>query len=463
MTTTVEVAVIGAGPGGLSAALAASRTGAQVTLFDSYARPGGQYYRQPPDRLLAQLSHRQRKGRELWHQTRAAGVKICSETLVWDLDQNRCLSTASPNGADKVAAGVVILATGTYERVVAFPGWTLPGVITSGAAQALLYQHILPGRRVLLAGTGPLQLVTGAELLDAGAEVVAVLEGARVLRNGMPHALAAWGQWERGREGLQSLWTLLRHRVPYRTGWGILAVHGSNRVEGATIARLDAEWRPISGSEVNVDCDAVCVGYGFVSFNALSKLAGAKQVWRTEQGGEGPLRDASMQTSLPGIYAAGDGAGIGGYRMAMLEGQIAGYSAAAALGYGVETAQSHIQSLQPNLRREQAFQSLYTGVFTPGPGVFELAQPDTIVCRCEGVPMSALEDAVQWGAASLLELKARTRCGMGECQGRICGSTIQPWLAQVTGLPPAEVGMFPPRPPVFPLPLNRLAREDSDT
>lgn len=461
MTRTVEAAVIGGGPGGLSAALAAARVGARVTLFDGYARPGGQYYRQPPDRLLVQINQRQRQGRELWQQVRAAGVEICSDTLVWNLDGHKRLSTASPNGAQTVNAGAVILTTGTYERVVAFPGWTLPGVITSGAAQTLLYQHVLPGRRVLIAGTGPLQLVTGAELVHAGAEVVAVLEGSRVLRKGLPRAAAAWGQWERGWEGAHSLWTLLRHRVPYRTGWGILAAHGASRVEGATIARLDADWRPIPGSEVDVACDAVCVGFGFLPFNALSRLADVNQEWRIERGGEVPVRDAVMETSVPGIYAAGDGAGIGGYRMAMLEGQIAGLSAAAYLGHGVETVERSIRDLSPALRREQDFQRLYAAVFTPGAGAFELAQPDTLVCRCEGVSMARLEEAVQNGAASLVELKALTRCGMGECQGRVCGATITSWLAQVTGLTPAEIGAFPPRPPIFALPLDWLSRGDS--
>jgi NADPH-dependent 2,4-dienoyl-CoA reductase/sulfur reductase-like enzyme len=462
VTREREIVVVGGGPGGLSAALAAARAGAQVTLIDGYARSGGQYYRQPPERFMAQANQRQRQGRDLAQQVREAGVEICPETIVWNLDDQKRLSTASPRGAGTLSAKVVILATGTVERLAAFPGWTLPGVISAGAAQTLLYQHVLPGRRVLVAGTGPLLLVTGAELLEAGAQVAAVLEGARVLRRGTAHALSAWGQWERLAEGAHSLWTLARHGVPYRAGWGILAAHGTERVEGATIARLDADWRPIPGSEVEIACDTICAGWGFVPFNALSRLAGVQQEWRAEWGGEAPARDEHMQTSLPGLYAAGDGAGIGGYRMALLEGQIAGAAAAASLGHDDQRAERLIRRLRPALRRERAFQRLYAGVFTPGPGAFELAQPDTLVCRCESVRMAQLEEAVRAGADSLIELKALTRCGMGECQGRMCGPTIIPWLAQVTGRSPAEIGVYPPRPPVFPLPLGWLAREEEE-
>jgi D-hydroxyproline dehydrogenase subunit alpha len=461
MSRAVEVAVVGGGPGGLSAALAAARAGAQVTLLDGYTRPGGQYYRQPPDRLMARATRRQRQGRALWQQARDAGVEILSDWVVWDAAPDRTLAAAGPDGTTLIHPAALVLATGSYERLAAFPGWTLPGVMTSGAAQALLYQGVAPGKRVLLVGAGPLQLTTAAELLHAGVEVAAVLEAAPVLRKILPHAAAMWGQWERAVEGLESVLALASRGVPYRTGWGIVSAYGEGQVEGARIARLDADWRPVAGSEREVACDTICIGYGFIPFNALSRLAGAQQEWRPELGGEIPLRDKHMQTTMPGIFAAGDGAGLGGYRSALLEGQIAGLAAAAFLGRAGLGQESALRGLARRLERERAFQRLYSSLFAPELGLYELAQPDTLICRCEGVTLGDLQAAVREnGAASFVEAKNITRCGMGECQGRVCGQMIPQIISRLSGVSPEQVGSNAPRPPLFALPLHRLRAAD---
>ncbi len=333
MEEELDLVVVGSGPGGLSAALEAAQAGVQVTIIDAYPAPGGQYYRQPPERLVSQSTQHQRQGQALFRKVQAAGVKIISNTLVWNAGPDKTLVYSDAQGTGRIKARAIIIASGAYERPVAFPGWTLPGVLMTGGAQAMLYQHILPGKRVLLAGTGPLQIVVAKKLLDAGAEVVAVLEGSQLLVKGIRHATALWGQWERLAEGAGGMAALLRKGVPYRTGWGILAAHGSKEVEGATIARLDQDWRPIPRTEKEIVCDTVCIGYGFVPFNTLSRLIGARQVWLPALGGEVPERDEVMQTSIPGIYAVGDGAGIGGVRMSLIEGRVAGRAAAFQLGW----------------------------------------------------------------------------------------------------------------------------------
>jgi NAD(P)H-nitrite reductase large subunit len=251
--------------------------------------------------------------------------------------------------------------------------------------------------------------------------------------------------------------------VPYHTGWGILAAHGSRQVEGATIARLDAQWRPIAGSEQEIDCDAICIGYGFQPLTTLARLAGAAHEWRADLGGEVPIRDEKMETSVPGIFAAGDGAGIGGYRLALLEGQIAGSAAAALSVTGGVQNQETLRALgraRRLLKRERGFQKFYAHLFTPGPGLYERTPEETVACRCEGVTFGHLNEAIQNGARTLVELKALTRCGMGECQGRICGAVIPPWLARATGQSPAAVGSYPARPPAFPIPLSAFSNEE---
>ncbi len=463
----VEVAVVGGGAGGLSAALAAAKAGAQVTLLDAYPALGGQYYRQPPGRLGVSLSQRQEDGRRLAEQVRAAGVQVKQDASVWDIQrvgENWRLAVSGVLGSEVIEASGVILATGAYERPAVFPGWTLPGVITSGAAQILLYQQVRPGERVLVVGTGPLQLVTAAALVEAGVKVVAVLEGsallARMRRAGLGRVAGLWGQWERLREGAHSLYTLARQGVPFRLGWGIRAAHGKDAVEGATIGRLDECWQFIAGSEQKLEVDTICVGYGLTPFNALSRLAGADQIWRPEVGGEVPWRNENLRTSQPGLFAVGDGAGIGGYRMARLEGQLAGNAAAELLGYSAAKTGKLLANLRLELKRERRFQRLYAALFTPGAGMYQLAAPDTWVCRCEGVTQERLEAAVRAGAGSIGEVKALTRCGMGECQGRICGMHVMHTLARLTGKPPHEIGLYNPRPPLFAQALGAFIPKD---
>jgi thioredoxin reductase/bacterioferritin-associated ferredoxin len=460
MVNEWEIAVIGGGPAGLSAALAAAEAGAQAAVLDAYPAPGGQYYRQPPDYLRSQPTRHQRQGRELWQKVQRAGIPVLSNTLAWYADASRRICYTSPEGERQAQAQALILACGAYERPVPFPGWTLPGVLMTGGAQTLLYQHVLPGKRVLLAGTGPLQLVVAKKLIDAGSQVVGVLEGNPVVGRAFRRLPALWGQWERLEEGAASYFTLLRRRAPYRIGWGIIAAHGEGKVEGATIARLDKDWRPVPGSYQEVACDTICTGFGFVPFNALSRQMGARQVWREALGGFVPERDSDLQTSIPGVYAAGDGAGLGGVRLSLIEGRIAGYAAAAQLGYKAPAAA--VENARRQQRREQAFQALLLDLFTPGPGAYELAADDTLICRCEGVTKGKIAAAAANGAASLVELKADTRCGMGECQGRMCEHGVLHLLEQLTRRPIAESGGYHLRPPALPVSIGALSQASFD-
>ena len=456
MTTQVEVAVVGAGPAGLNAALTAARAGAQVVLFDAYPQPGGQYYKRPPGEFRPRAqSRRQRAGEALWRDAMAAGVRFFPQTTVWGIFDDRILGVYGPDAPRWVQAQAVILAPGTYERVPPFPGWTLPGVMTVGGAQVLLkHQRVLPGQRIALVGTGPLLLVVAAMLARAGAKVVGVFEAARPHR-GWRHLPAMWGQWVRLAEGLAARWTLLRHRVPYLTGWGIVRADGDESVREITVARLDDAWRPIPGTEKQVACDTLCVGYGFVPATQLTRLAGAKHEWRFDRGGEVPVRDRFMQTTVPGIYAVGDGAGVGGAALAAIEGQIAGWAAAAQVGrISRQRAEQAIERLVPVLRREQRFQRAYAALFTPGPGIYELADEDTLICRCEEVPLARVRWALSMGVHTTNEVKLVTRCGMGLCQGRECGHALAHIVAREVGRPVSQVGLLPPRPPVFPMPLD---------
>jgi NADPH-dependent 2,4-dienoyl-CoA reductase/sulfur reductase-like enzyme len=464
-----EVVVVGAGPAGLSAALAAAQAGAQVILIDNNQQPGGQYYRQPAAEFRAlQPRGHQRAGNRLWEKVANAGVRLLTEVVVWGAFEGNQLALYGPQAPSNIQAQALILATGAYERVAAFPGWTLPGVMTTGAAQTLLKgQRILPKGRVVLAGTGPLQLVVAAELVRAGADLIAVMDGSsllhKALRRPLANGLALWGQWSRLAEGLNSWLALRRAGVPFYMGWGVVAAHGEEEVTGVTVAQLDDEWRPVPETSKTLNCDTLCCSYGFVPATELSRILGARHEWRSDRGGFVPIRDEHMQTNVPGVYAVGDSAGIGGGSLALVEGRIAGLAAAAQvkaghsnLGKPALIHRDDRRRPKLGLARERRFQRLYSELFTPGPGLDELAQPDTIICRCEGVTQAQIRGAVLQGADRLDSIKTLTRCGMGNCQGRVCGSLVAALVAREVGQTVEMVGQFRARPPVFPVPLSAL-------
>ena len=473
-TRQIEVAVVGAGPAGLSAALSAARAGAQVMLIDNYRQPGGQYFRQLAAEFNpTRMANHQQEGRDLWQQVTATRVELLTGATVWGAFEGNRLALSGAGAPAYIQARTIILATGAYERVAPFPGWTVPGVMTSGAAQVLLKeQRLIPGRRILLAGTGPLQLVVAAGLVQAGAEVIAVLEGTPPMRQAFhrpgPHALALWRQWSRLAEGLSSWLTLRKAGVPFHAGWGVVAAHGQEELTGVTIAQLDRQWRPIPDTARTLECDTLCASYGFVPATELARLLGVRCEWRPEQGGFVPACDRYMQSTVPGVFVVGDGAGIGGAGLALVEGQIAGLVAAAQVKETSldwrESAElsENVKRLLPALRREQRFQRLYGDLFTPGPGLDELAEPDTIICRCEGVTRCQIGEVVRQGADTLGAVKAVTRCGMGNCQGRVCGPAVTAAVAQEVGQTRADIGQFRVRPPVFPVPLSALKPTEFD-
>jgi NAD(P)H-nitrite reductase large subunit len=238
----------------------------------------------------------------------------------------------------------------------------------------------------------------------------------------------------------------------------VVAAHGQDEVAEVTIAQLDETWRPIPDTSRTLACDTLCCSYGFVPATELAQLLGARCEWRPEGGGFVPLRDEHLGTGVPGVFAAGDGAGVGGGPLALIEGQIAGLAAVAESSNGGDTTAilNDIVRLKPALRRERRFQRLYAGLFTPGPGLDELAGPDTIICRCEEVTRAEIDEAVRMGADTLDAVKTVTRSGMGNCQGRVCGPLVAALIARETGRSRAEVGQFRARPPVFPVPLSAL-------
>jgi thioredoxin reductase len=461
-----ELAVVGAGPAGLAAAVAAAQAGVAVTLLDEYPRPGGQYLK-AASRPVAQppLSATERQGHALLTQLDLAGVEVRLASLVWGAEWlpdggGFLLALHGPEPQGRLEARAVIVAAGARELVIPFPGWTLPGVMTLGAAHLLAKAHgVSPGRRVLLAGSGPLLFPVLHALGRLGTQVVAVLEASH-LRHWPTFAPALRGQWDRLREGFVYVKDMIRQRVPYRPGHAVARALGEEKLEAAVMVRLDRHGAPLPGSEETIPVDALCVGLGFLPNVELTQLLGCAHTFDVTCGGWIPVVNRRLETSLAGLYAAGETTGVDGAAMALVEGRLAGQAAAHRLGHLPEAElERELAAEAGRRRRGRRFGAALNTLFTPPPALDRITTPETILCRCEELTAGEVAMAVRGGTHELDALKTWLRVGHGPCQGRTCGPVLARMIARETGLPRQEVGAFHVRPPLKPVPLGRLAQE----
>jgi NADPH-dependent 2,4-dienoyl-CoA reductase/sulfur reductase-like enzyme len=458
MTDRPRLAVIGAGPAGLAATVAAAAQGVRVTLIDSAAAAGGQFYRQPAAELRARhpqaLHHQWRTWERLRDGLRthvaAGGVRHLTDHHVWFVERHddgftvHALLGPEQEEPVEVRADAVLLATGGYEKVLPFPGWTLPGVVTAGGAQAMLKGTLaVSGRTAVVAGTGPLLLPVATGLAAAGVRVAALVESADpwafVRRT---RALAA--QPGKVAEGARYAARLLRHRVRLLARHTVVEAHGTERLEAVTVAALDAEGRVRPGTERRIPCDTLAVGHGMLPHTDLADTLGCRL------DGLDVHVDDEQRTGVPGVWAAGEATGIGGAALCLAEGHIAGRSAAARL-HGTGPDPRDWAAAARTRSRLRAFFTALDSVYAPPAHWTEQVTDDTVVCRCEEVTGGAIREAVtELGAGDLRTVKLLTRAGMGWCQGRVCG----PAVAGLSGceLTPSR------RPFARPVPLGVLAR-----
>ncbi|ACU74775.1 BFD domain protein (2Fe-2S)-binding domain protein [Catenulispora acidiphila DSM 44928] len=319
-----DLAVIGAGPAGMAAAATAAEQGLRVALIDAGRQLGGQYFRHPAPGLTADWLPKLYHGWQQFEQllTRvetAAGIEVLFGHQVWAIEPGfRVLTDRGP-----IEAPYVILATGAYERVVPFPGWDLPGVFTAGGAQALLKGNlVLPGRRVVVAGTGPLLLPVAAGLATAGAQVLGLYE-ANTIRGYAKNPLPLLTNPTKLAEGLDYARHLTRARIPVHTGRMIIEAQGTETLEAVITARPD-------GTDPHrIECDTLAIGYGLAPQIDLALTLGATPTHLTD--GTTALRvNTTQRTTIPNLYAAGETAGVAGVETALLEGEIAGLAVAQA-------------------------------------------------------------------------------------------------------------------------------------
>lgn len=434
----MEILIVGAGPAGLSAAVAAREAGATVRLLEASDSTGGQFWRHLPASRPAVKEHVLHHDWDEYVSMRRrleedAQVRIDLNAHVWAIeptDAGLCVDVAhgKPDGRarrmERILPERLVLATGAHDRSLPVPGWTLPGVFTAGAAQAMAKgERVAIGQRVVVAGAGPFLLPVSKSLEQVGARVVAVVEAGSARRLARawlrrPHELLRLGGKTSELAGY--VWHQLRNRIPYRTGRAVVAIHGTAAVEAVTVARLDTNWRPVPGTERRLECDAVCLGHGFVPRLELAVAAGCAL-----DDDRFVVIDEAQRSSVPGVYAAGELTGIGGADLARAEGRIAGWSAAD----GPIDARS-IARARRQRARYRAFGARIPAAHGIGSDWTSWLRDDTVVCRCEEVDHGTLcrvAEATQSGG--LRALKLTTRACLGVCQGRVCGRNVEHILA----------------------------------
>ena len=449
MSGVIDVAVVGAGPAGLAAALTADSLGCEVTLIDTGSGPGGQIYRQSllfPGSGQARRTAAEQLPPLIARIRQAKRVRHLAATSVWRATRDQgglvTLWVGAPEGGAETTVQVraVVLATGATELVLPFPGWDLPGVTTAGAAHALLQsQGVTVGRRVLVGGSGPSLLPVAAGLAEAGVRVVAVLEAAPAHAALPQSQLAAYPS--QLQETADCAAVLARHRVPLRTGYAVIACQGTNRVERAVVARLDRDWRPLPGSQREETVDAVHVSFGFSPVLELARALGCTDVQHESRPTAAVACDASMATSVAGVFAAGEVTGVSGADVAELEGYLAGASAARYLGrLHADTYTARAGTVRARLEKARQLAARLEEAYPLRPGWLQWPDAGTVVCRCEETHWPEIGAAVASGAQDVRAVREVTRCGMGYCRGRVCGPALQYAVSAASGRSLAEVG-----------------------
>ena len=466
MNERCALAVIGAGPAGLAAAATAAELGAQVVLFDEQTAPGGQMYRgvETADNTDHEiLGHDYGRGAALARSFRDSGAGYRDKSDIWTVTPERQVGVISSGSASIIEAEQIIIATGSMERAVPFPGWTLPGVMTAGAGQILLKQEGMvpdgttPGGGVVLAGSGPLLLLVACQYLRAGVAIQAMLDmtprGAllRALLH-LPLALTAGAYIA---SGLSLKSELSQAVVPIISGVTKIVASGSDR--------LTAVEYIVGRHRGTLETGMLMVHFGIVPNGHLAAALGVEEIWDRRQLCWRPSTDIWGATNLEGIAVAGDCAGITGARAAEFSGRLTALQAACELGLiGADERDRQAAPVRRELKRDLRIRPFLETLFTPPAWMLAKMVDDTVVCRCEEVTAGRLREAVALGCQGPNQVKAFTRAGMGPCQGRQCGLAVSHIVAEARGVEVETVGRFRARPPVKPITLGALATLDVD-
>jgi len=451
------VVVVGAGVAGGSAALTLRRHGLPVMLIDEQALPGGQILRAPSDyaRHVVPPNHEFADGDRLRNRLNVSGIDLRANTRVWSVSAGETatgvtLDLLSGDHIDRVETDTLVVAGGALERHLPFPGWTDPRITGLAGASILMRNGgVLPGRRMIVAGAGPLLFSVAHQIVELGGEVVAIIDSGR------------WSDW--ARLGL----ALLRdpQRLTLALSWmrrlrrlGV-PIHHESHIAAAvsTGSGLSVVVNRTGRGSVTLAADAIACGHGLKPGTAITQALGLPHRHDSAGGYRVPQVDNVGRTGRPGVYVSGDAAGIRGGAVARLRGIVTGHAVAHDLGVIPDrTYRRLVRGPLRRLARLDAVSRRMLPLLNASADLFGAVPDDAIVCRCERLRAKTLREVMQTGAHDLNQIKAWTRCGMGPCQGRMCEDTARGLLASACGVGAEGLDGFTPRIPFFPLPLSAL-------
>lgn len=455
MKSHYQLAIIGAGPAGMAAAAEAAASGATCVVFDEQPAPGGQIYRAvetPAAVERAVFGPDYWRGLELTRVLRECGADYVPRATVWQVSAIREIGVTVDGVATLITADQVIVATGALERPFPVSGWTLPSVMTAGGAQVLLKSAAVVADGAVFVGTGPLLYLVVWQYLQAGVSVKAVLDTTprsnylRAARH-LPGALRAPKYLMKGIEMIRGIY---KARVPLIRGVTDLRLLGEDSVSAVEYRRA-SDWQ-------RIEADQVFLHQGVTPNVNLAYSIGCQHTWNETQLCWQAITDLWGQTSIDGIAIAGDGAGINGAVAAEHQGRMAALGALYRLDIiDVHERDRRAAPLRNALVAERRIRPFLETLYRPLKCFRVPRHDDTIVCRCEEVNVAQIRKAVAVGCVGPNQLKSFSRCGMGPCQGRLCGLTVSELIADMTELPVSEVGYYRLRPPIKPLLLEELA------
>jgi NADPH-dependent 2,4-dienoyl-CoA reductase/sulfur reductase-like enzyme len=453
-----EMVVVGGGPAGLAAATLAAELGIDTVILDEQETPGGQIYRAierrsvQGDRIAPLLGPDFRSGLGLVEAFRDSGATYAPSSAVWQVRSDGTVGITQRGEATLLRSRHVILATGAMERPVPVPGWTLPGVMGAGAAQTLLKSSgVVPSGATVIAGCGPLPLLVAAQLLAAGVPLKAVLMTTpRMLPIQalckLPRALTQFKEIHKGLSGMRQL-----------RATGVAIYHGVSAVEAEGAEMLEQVAFVAGGKRRTISASVLLLHDGVVPNVQLSRSTGCRHVWDEAQLTWRPDVDEWGATSHEHIAIAGDGQRIYGAKAAVLLGRLAALDAARRLGrISVQERDARAKDQRKALQRLTRIRPFLDRAFSPSM-VTQLPSGDTIVCRCEEISASFLRTSISDGLREPNQIKSLTRCGMGPCQGRMCGTTVARIIAEELDISVEKVGLYRPRIPVKPVSLGAWA------
>lgn len=459
----VDVVVVGAGPAGMSAATRTARAGLNTVLIDEQDASGGQIYR-----AIGRASARRKEilgpdyaaGAAIADAFAKSGARHVTNASVWEVGRERSINYLKDGKVGCFDAKRVILASGALERPFPIPGWTLPGVLTAGAAQILLKSAgEVPAAPPILAGCGPLLYLLGWQYVRAGVPIKALVDTTRHEDRwrAKRHMLSALRAWPFISKGLQLIRTLRDARVPMFEAADNLRIEPRKDADG--LERAGVLHFTTKGSAQRIEAEVILLHQGVVPNTQFTQALRASHRWDDAQLCFTPELDAWGELDVPGIFVAGDGAGIGGAQAAALQGTIAGLAVAAQLG-AVDAAKRDVEAAvhRRDLTSVMRIRPFLDSLYRPR-DVNRIPHDETIVCRCEEVTAGQIRKFVELGCVGPNQAKSFGRCGMGPCQGRMCGLTVTEVIAEARHVSPAEVGYYRIRPPIKPLTLGELAGE----